>query len=332
VPASALLACLVAVLVFVATSPYLFLDVEAARRFYLRLAAVLFPRLLGTLAPEETAAPAQPFPDIPGYPSPLDQPWWAGWVFHATFSLRYDIGLLPTLLAPVAIAWGLAQRSRFVLLAAATAALHYLVLGASVSTQTRYMTPIVPLLAILEAGVLASVARRFGPGTTRAGLALAVATAVLCAEPLASAVAHNRIAARTDTRVLATQWMTEHVPRGTKVLGLGTQVWGWGMPQLPRGVRLVYVPPRPEALAAAGVGYVVAHDHVLFSSRVDPRILSALAPHLRLLTEFDPFVPGRDGDAIFEARDAYYIPMHGFGAVTRPGPRVRIYGFSSGAG
>ena len=72
--------------------------------------------------------------------------------------------------------------------------------------------------------------------------------------------------------------------------------------------------------------YVVVHDHVLFSSHVDPSALAALAPRLRLLAEFDPFRRDRDG-AVFEELDAYYIPMHGFDAVVRPGPRIRIYRF-----
>jgi hypothetical protein len=38
-------------------------------------------------------------------------------------------------------------------------------------------------------------------------------------------------------------------------------------------------------------------------------------------------VPGRRDEAVFEPTDAYYIPMHGFGAVTRPGPHVRVYAF-----
>ena len=81
-------------------------------------------------------------------------------------------------------------------------------------------------------------------------------------------------------------------------------------------------------LARAGIGYVLTHTHVLFSSRVNPDIMRRLAPHLRLLVEFDPFVAGRK-DAVFEARDAYYVPMASFGAVTRPGPVIRIYAFEN---
>ena len=78
------------------------------------------------------------------------------------------------------------------------------------------------------------------------------------------------------------------------------------------------------SLDATGATWVVAHDHPLFASRVDPQALAAMAPRLKLVAEFDPFTGPRE-DAVFEPADAYYIPTHGFGAVSRPGPHVRIY-------
>ena len=109
---------------------------------------------------------------------------------------------------------------------------------------------------------------------------------------------------------------------------VGTKVWTWGVPQVPPGMTVPQVAPEPGALAAAGVGWVLTHDHPLFSSRVDPDVLAALAPHLRLLVEFDPFVPGGRDRALFEAPDAYYVPFHHFDAVVRPGPDIRIYAFT----
>jgi hypothetical protein len=193
--------------------------------------------------------------------------------------------------------------------------------------MVRYMTPLIPLLALLETGMLGALATRIRDRRLAAAT-LVFGTLALAVEPLASAVAHNRIIARTDTRVLATRWMAENLPPAAKVVILGNQVWFWGQPQLPPGVHVSFAKPDVESMKRAGVGYVVTHEHTLFSSRVDPAVIDRLAPHLRLLADFDPSAPGR-GDAIFEARDAYYVPFHGFAGVTRPGPRVRIYAFDT---
>jgi hypothetical protein len=316
-----LAACLAAGVAFVATSPHLLFDPQAQERF-LGFFSILFPRA-GPVASDAVSL------STAGYPDPMGRPWWEGFVTHATFSLRYGIGLLPTLLAAPAVAWGLGRRPGargwpLTPLCAVTVLVHYAVFGASPAVQTRYMTPIIPLLAILEGGLLAWLAGRIGQN--RGGRVLVVLTAIVVAEPLASTVAHNRIIDRTDTRVLATRWMEAHVPAGSAVLGLGTQFWVWGMPDVPPGVRLVAVAPDPRALGAAGVRYVLTHEHELFSSRVNPEAMEALAPYLTELVVFDPFTPGRDA-AVFEARDAYYVPYHNFGAVRRPGPLVRIYAF-----
>jgi hypothetical protein len=73
-----------------------------------------------------------------------------------------------------------------------------------------------------------------------------------------------------------------------------------------------------------GVAFVVGHDHPTFASRFDPAALAPFADHLRLVLDLDPFVAPRDG-ALFEEFDAYYVPLDGFGAVERTGPRIRIY-------
>jgi hypothetical protein len=62
----------------------------------------------------------------------------------------------------------------------------------------------------------------------------------------------------------------------------------------------------------------------LFSSHVDAEAFAALTPRLELLADFDPAC-GSAATAVFEAADAYYLPIAGFGAVCRGGPRVRIY-------
>jgi hypothetical protein len=311
-PAPWFATCAAAIATFVATSP----DVVFNPRTLSQVVDILraaYPQL----SPKVVYTP----PPIPGLP--MDEPWWGSFVYHARFSLRYGAGLLATLLAPAAVIWGIASGRPLAVLTAASAVVYYVMISGSPVGLARYMTPLMPWLALLEAGMLGALVARIHDRRW-AAVALFLGTLALATEPLMSAVAHNRVIDHTDTRVLATRWMAENLPQGAKVVVLGNQVWFWGQPQFAPGMRLATVKPDIESLQQAGVGYVLTHEHVLFSSRVDPAVIERLGPYLRLVADFDPSVPGRD-DAIFEARDAYYVPFHGFGAVTRPGPRVRIY-------
>jgi len=297
-PLPALLAVAVAGAVLLVTSPSLVFAPRSREGLAM---------LLSTLVPR----------GVPGATSPADRPWWGGFAYHAGFSLRHGAGLLPTLIAPLAVTWGAASRRQLLELAAVFAAAYWVVVGLSPVNQARYMTPLLPVLALLEGAFLGAL-------FARRPLALWLAVGVLVAEPLASAVAHDRIASRTDTRVLATRWMAEHLPRGAQVEILGTRLWVYGVPQMPPGIDARHVTPEPAALAAAGVGYVLTHDHPLPFSHLDPEVMERFAGRLRLLADFDPFV-GEGTGAVFEPADAYYIPFHGFAAVERPGPHVRIY-------
>ena len=178
-------------------------------------------------------------------------------------------------------------------------------------------------LLLLIAGMTVAAARLLGAAQARAAF-LTIAALALVSEPLASIVAHDTIAARTDTRVQASEWLQKNLPKGARVAMVGTEFWGYGEPAAPPGIEMVRSKLDAASIDATGAAWVVAHDHPLFASRVDPQALAAMAPRLKLVAEFDPFTGPRE-DAVFEPADAYYIPTHGFGAVSRPGPHVRIY-------
>jgi hypothetical protein len=313
-PGAAVLTGVTALATFVVTSPFLFLNPQT-RAAVLGVFASIFPQAFPGLAP----------PAVQQSLAALGErrAWWEGLVYHATFSLRYGAGLLPTLLAPLAVVWGFRDRRPLPLVAAVFAVVWYVVNGLSPMVLARYMTPLLPALALLEAGFLVAATSHLRDARGRAAV-LVLAALVLIAEPLVASVGHDRVAANTDTRVLATAWLADNAPPGSRVAILGTRFWGYGEPMMPPGISMLRTDGDLGALAPEHADYLLTHDHPVFSSKVNPATLEALAPHLRPLAEFDPFVPGRSG-AVFEYFDAYYVPVHGFAAVSRPGPHIRIY-------
>lgn len=319
VPGAALAAAGTGLGLFAVTSPFM-LAGEEFRAWAVDFARLLFPQV--GIAGSGAAQPVLPMDHAPG-PSPYGaEAWWGGYAYHARFSLRYGVGLLATLLAPAALIRAFVLRRPVLLIAAAYAVAWYALFGLSGAQLARYMTPLLPALALLEADLAVAAARRFG-GRHAAWLA-ALLAAALVAEPLARSVRHDVVISRTDTRVLAARWMRERLPEGASVAVLGTRFWSWGAPELSPKLRAVRLKEDREILARSGVDYVLTHNHPLFSSTLDRATWSRLQPRTRLLVEFDPFRGAGDG-AVFETADAYYVPFAGLDAVTRPGPVVRIY-------
>jgi len=248
--------------------------------------------------------------------------------YHLGVSLRHGAGLAVALATPLALLVALRRPRRpFLVLASVFTVFYYLVAGTSPVHLARYLTPLVPLLALLVAE-LARVAVAPLRSPALRGALFAGLVAALAAEPLASCVAYDRIASRTDTRVLATRWMTDHLPPGAAIAVLGSVYFPIADPDVPPGARRIALPLGATDLARRGVGYVVTHEHHQIPfSRLIPRQIEALRPHLHLLAEFSPY---RDGPAgVFEDEDAYYVPFYGFAGVVRPGPVVRVYAYDT---
>jgi hypothetical protein len=248
--------------------------------------------------------------------------------YHVRVSLRRGAGLLVALLTPVALVLAFRRpRAPVLVLAASFALFYYVVIGVSQIHLARYLTPIVPLIVLLVAWLLARVAGLL-PQRLRS-LALAALALVVAAEPLSSSIAYDRIASRTDTRVLATHWMTEHLPKDAAVAQLGTIVFALGDPELPPGIRKVETKLGEEHFEGKGITHVVTHEHVLSFSTLIPAQMNALRPHLRLLASFTPYRDAPGGH--FEDEDAYYVPFWDFEAIDRPGPLVNIYAWEPAA-
>lgn len=331
VPVPALVGGLAAAAVFALSSPYMVFGGELLdqTRFIVQM---IFPAIFGDPAAGALAAPGA-LDFRPPAALALERygsgAWWDTFAYHVRFSLWYGMGAFATVLAPFAIAFGLASREPLARLAAVTCLVNYLVVGLSPALTSRYVTSFMPVLALLEGGLLAFLAARLTKRLTTPALVLLTLAAI--AQPLAASIGHNRIAQQTDTRVLASRWLAEHASEGDHVKYLGNVLMPYGQPAPPAGVRAVLADPTPRALSEAGVDWVVTHDHVLYYSSVIPEEFLELEPHLSLAVDFDPSSEHPER-AVFEANDAYYIPVAGFSGVLRPGPRVRIYRFTPAAG
>jgi hypothetical protein len=341
-PGAAIAAGLIGAAVFVATSPRLVLEgplLDLARS----IAAIALPDLVpaaaegsvvGSGAELSSIYAAPPGIDLADY---RDRSWYHGLVFHSTFSMWYGMGAAATLLAPFALAWGFVQRRPLPLLASVTCVVQLAVMGLTPAVTARYLTQVLPVLLLLEAGMLGALVQRLaakrlrqGLVPKRQGLALAASVLLVAGQPLLAILGHNRIAAETDTRVLASRWLDENAAPGTRIAFAGGVLMPYGQPIPPDDLEVVAHGLDPDVLAKANTQILVTHDHPLYFSSLDPEALAALTPRLRRLASFDPRAGATDSrEAVFEDTDAYYIPFHGFDRVSRPGPRVEVFAFDA---
>jgi len=160
VPLPAIAGGAVGTLVFLASSPALVTD-AAMRSTVVLLARTLVPNAVpGSIAASTTLSSAGEAAQMIW---PYTGPWWKGFVYHAAFSLRYGAGLLPTFVLPVALLWGLVSRTPLLVLAAVFGVGYYLVIGLSPVTLARYVTPLLPPVALLEGALLAAAVRAIAP-------------------------------------------------------------------------------------------------------------------------------------------------------------------------
>ena len=242
-----------------------------------------------------------------------------GFRYHLAYSFLGAQGLPLTVFTLGALGWALTVRR--LLPVAAFLLASFLQLGLASAAYTRYVTPFLPCLYALAGVALVELVSRVAARPLRLAAAPALIL-LLVARPLHSAVRFDQIVAARDTRLLATEWFDAHVPKGTSVLVLGSD-WPYvfGDPVLPG-----YVVRRNLTLdPKLGIRYVVTHEHPLPFSRL-PAEFETLRPALRLVETFSPFtrveVPP---DALFELRDAFYVPVAGFSDVVRGGPIIRVY-------
>ena len=206
----------------------------------------------------------------------------------------------------------------------------FFLLVASVDTVfPRYVLPLTPILSVLAAElVVSSLAGR------RRSLVVA-ATVALVGPGLWKSVQVDRLLAREDTRLMASHWVAENLPRRASILVCR----GYGAPAInsdrrrPPAFDPQEIPCSLGAIRENEATYLVTHEHPsLSSSRIlPPALLSFLEEQGNPLVRFDPFRTDFRGNAYYYGADSFYLPFSGLGSVDRGGPKITIWELARGA-
>jgi hypothetical protein len=149
-------------------------------------------------------------------------------------------------------------------------------------------------------------------------------TALLAAPPLASSVRFDERLARTDTRVLAAEWLRPRLAPEDAVHEAGGLYAAIDLGGAPFH-RWTFDPASSSFIDAGGrlPEWLVLESSPLWTyASVAPELRSLAASRYTLAAD----VPATAGAAgAYDLQDAFFMPVSGFGSVIRPGPSIQIY-------
>ena len=129
--------------------------------------------------------------------------------------LYWGLGPALELWALAGVAWLLVRRDRIAFFAGAFPIVYWISAGktATIAPFIRYAVPLAPPLAIAAGALSADLIR-----TTRGRVAGCVATAIVGVTTAVWAVAYLNVFRQPDSRLVASEWLLQNVPRDSKIL------------------------------------------------------------------------------------------------------------------
>jgi hypothetical protein len=245
-----------------------------------------------------------------------------GWVYHATTTLRYGIGL-PLLVSGAAGMMLLIWRDvRKGVLVALFPVVYYLILGSGYTVFTRHMIPVVPFLCLTGGYFLAEIAawiaaRLRRPAWRTPLTAAAVALALL--PSVRSIVMFDALLARADSRLLARQWVERWFPPGTTIAQIGPDgghVFHHDASEVSyTTVELSRTGARPDLV-------IVQSSPLTGPDELGDREAVVKAEYTRA---FAQHAADDDPRNVYDRQDEFYMPLSGFHQIERPGPNLEIF-------
>jgi hypothetical protein len=247
-----------------------------------------------------------------------------GWIYHATHSLPYGAGIATCAAAVVGL-WPFVRRhGRAAIVLGSFAVPFYAAVGSGYTVFFRYVLPLIPLICLLAAfGVVAASSWV----AVRARVSYAQVVAVVCVlaigPGLVYAVWFDAVLARTDTRVLAGEWITRHLADGATLHDSGGRyarldLWRSRVTAPP------YDPERHVFPEGQLPEWLVLQSSMLEFYASTPTALANLARQ-RYVRVYQAQGRRRGRTAVYDLQDAFFLPFNGFEDVVRPGPTITIY-------
>jgi hypothetical protein len=250
-----------------------------------------------------------------------------GWIYHVTHSLPYGVGLGVFAAAVPGVVLLAARYPRHGLVVLTFFAAFYLAIGNGYTVFFRYVLPLVPLVCLFAATAVRAggewLAPRMGlsPGAALASLALLVG-----APSIVNTIWFDLVLARTDTRVIAREWLAPQLTPDSTLYDAGGNYASLDLTPLRYHDWHFNADTRSFGHpAGATPEWLVLPDSPLpVYTRVPPEVRAMAAGRYELVKE----VVGTRGharSAMYDQQDAFFMPVSGFWTVVRPGPTIRIY-------
>jgi hypothetical protein len=251
-----------------------------------------------------------------------------GWWHHASVTLPAGLGWPIYVSGVIGAAWLLATRLRQTAVVLAFPLAYYAVAGSGYTVFARYMIPVLPFLCLTAAWLVVTVVRASVPASAPAAVgraAIAAAAALVVAPSALKVVQIDRLLARTDNRVIASEAFAALVQAGSTVYHtgepyghlywsseLGLHEWRYN-----------------EASGTFGDGarvpqwIILQRSPLMHYSYISPAIERLVRERYDLVRAF-PVIADR-ADRLYDQQDAFFLPLDGLAGIERPGPNFEIY-------
>jgi len=250
-----------------------------------------------------------------------------GWIYHVTHTLPYGLGL-PIFAASLA-GWipFLRHYRNAALVIGAFAASFYLAIGSGYTVFFRYLLPLVPIACLSAAIMVTHMGAWLAARTRRSPALVTAVVAALAAGPsLVNSVWLDVLLARTDTRVLAADWLKPRLAAEHTLFDAGGDFTLLDLGNTPFQ-RWAYDPATKSFGAPGGAtpDWIVIHEAPLLAYTWFEREIRTLLSDKYRLAHVESALEGRGVSRVYDMQDAFFLPIAGFRGVQRPGPTVWIF-------